>query len=110
MENGPESDWCKFLPKEVLILSLGVLRKRCYKNMQQIYRRTPMPKCDFSGRLLLLIQTLSKEPFCQKKPSVDTLLPLQRFANLKYKCHMIIDSTIKLGHVSTEVWLYANTR
>ena len=26
----------------------GVLRKRCSKNMQQIYRRTPMPKCDFS--------------------------------------------------------------
>ena len=24
-----------------------VLRKRCSKNMQQIYRRTPMPKCDF---------------------------------------------------------------
>ena len=26
---------------------LGVLRKRCFENMQQIYRRTPMPKCDF---------------------------------------------------------------
>ena len=23
-----------------------VLRKRCSENMQQIYRRTPMPKCD----------------------------------------------------------------
>ena len=22
--------------------------KRCFENMQQIYRRTPMPKCDFS--------------------------------------------------------------
>ena len=21
--------------------------QRCFKNMQQIYRRTPMPKCDF---------------------------------------------------------------
>ena len=28
-------------------LQLGVLRKRCAENMQQIYRRTPMPKCDF---------------------------------------------------------------
>ena len=26
----------------------GVLKKRCSGNMQQIYRRTPMPKCDFN--------------------------------------------------------------
>ena len=26
--------------------SRGVLRKRCSENMQQIYRRTPTPKCD----------------------------------------------------------------
>ena len=26
----------------------GVLRKRCSENMQQIYRRTPMPKSDFN--------------------------------------------------------------
>ena len=26
----------------------GVLRRRCSKNMQQIYRRTPMPECDFN--------------------------------------------------------------
>ena len=25
-----------------------VLTKRCSENMQQIYRRTPMPKCDFN--------------------------------------------------------------
>ena len=28
--------------------SIGVLRKRCSENMKPIYRRTPMPKCDFS--------------------------------------------------------------
>ena len=28
--------------------SRGVLRKRCSEKMQQIYRRTPMPKCDFN--------------------------------------------------------------
>ena len=27
--------------------SSGVLRKRCSENMQQIYRRTSMPKYDF---------------------------------------------------------------
>ena len=26
----------------------GVPRKRCSKNMHEIYRRTPMPKCDFN--------------------------------------------------------------
>ena len=28
--------------------SRGVLRKRCSENMQQIYRRTPMSKCEFN--------------------------------------------------------------
>ena len=28
--------------------SRGVLKKRCSENMQQIYKRTPMSKCDFN--------------------------------------------------------------
>ena len=28
--------------------SRGALRKRCSENMQHIYRRTPIPKCDFN--------------------------------------------------------------
>ena len=28
--------------------SIGVLRKRCSENVQQIYRRSPMPKCHFN--------------------------------------------------------------
>ena len=28
--------------------SRGVLRRRCSENMQQIYRKTPMPKSDFN--------------------------------------------------------------
>ena len=31
-----------------------VLRKRCSENMQQIYRRTPMQKCDFNKEALQL--------------------------------------------------------
>ena len=34
--------------------SRGVLSKRCSENMQQIYRRTPMPKCDFNKIALQL--------------------------------------------------------
>ena len=32
----------------------GVPRKRCSENMQQIYRRTLMPKCDFNKVALQL--------------------------------------------------------
>ena len=28
--------------------SRGILRKTCSENMQQTYRRTPLPKCDFN--------------------------------------------------------------
>ena len=31
-----------------------ILRKRCSENMQQVYRRTPMPKCDFDKVVLQL--------------------------------------------------------
>ena len=31
--------------------SRAVLRKRCCENMQQIYRRTHMPKCDLFGHI-----------------------------------------------------------
>ena len=29
----------------VVMKIIGVIIKRCYENMQQIYRRAPMPKC-----------------------------------------------------------------
>ena len=34
--------------------SRGVSRKRCSENMQQLYRRTPMPKCDLNKVVLQL--------------------------------------------------------
>ena len=34
--------------------SKGVLRKRCSENMQQIYKRTPLPNCDFKKVALQL--------------------------------------------------------
>ena len=37
--------------------SIGVLRKRCSENIPQIYRRTPMPKCDFN-KVALFLRTL----------------------------------------------------
>ena len=47
----PWLKWSRFLYqvffKDQKQPSIGVLRKRCSENMQQVYRRTPMPKCDF---------------------------------------------------------------
>ena len=33
---------------------VGVLRNRCSENMQQVYKRTPMQKCDFNKVALQL--------------------------------------------------------
>ena len=47
---GPICLW-HFLVNEILLQkqpSRGVIRKRCSKNMKQIYRRTPLPQCDFN--------------------------------------------------------------
>ena len=33
--------------------STVLLKKKCSENMHQIYRRTPMPKCDFNKVALL---------------------------------------------------------
>ena len=30
----------------------GIPRKRCSENMQQVYRRTPIPKCDFNSNCI----------------------------------------------------------
>ena len=43
--------------------SRGVLRKRCSENMQQIYRRTPMPNCDF--KKVALYNDLLNFSFCE---------------------------------------------
>ena len=39
--------------------SRSVLRKRCFENMQQIYRRTPMPKWNFNKVALQLYLNLT---------------------------------------------------
>ena len=54
--------------------SRGVLIKRCSENMQQIYRRTSMPKCDFNkvAKQHLFSRTPLKGCFCM------VLLKVQR--------------------------------
>ena len=45
----------------------GVLSKRCSENMQQTFRRTPMPKCDFNTRRVRLMCTQKKPHFLSFK-------------------------------------------
>ena len=43
--------------------STGLLRKKWFENMQQIYRRTPIPDCDFNKVALPCKATLLKSHF-----------------------------------------------
>ena len=47
--------------------SRGALRKRCSENMQQIYRRTPMRKCDFN-KVAKQIAEYFQNTFSQEHP------------------------------------------
>ena len=56
--------FCGYLEKQPF---RGALRKRCSENMQQIYRRTPIPKCDFNKVTLQLYWNyISAWVFCCK--------------------------------------------
>ena len=61
--------------------SRGVLNKRCSKNMHQIYRTAPMPKCDFN-KVALLHRFLTL-PKCCQMTSAELLFPTnwQRWYN-----------------------------
>ena len=50
----------------------GVLRKRCSENVQQIYRRIPMPKCDFNKVAKELSQLSAVKELLQKS-SIDKI-------------------------------------
>ena len=48
------SSACRFIKKTQKQSLRGVLRKRYSENTEQIYKRTPMPKCDFNKVALKL--------------------------------------------------------
>ena len=60
-----------FLTNEKILLksmiARGVLRKRCSENVQQIYRRKPMLKCDFNKVAKQLILKTQKKSDGNKK-------------------------------------------
>ena len=56
--------------------SRGVLRKRCSENMQRIYKRTPMPKCDFS-KVTKLLNIITKSSILDVAAVLDPPLLLR---------------------------------
>ena len=73
----------------------GVLSKRCSENMQQIYRRTPIPKCDFNkvaeialrhGCSPVNLLHTSRTPF-SKNTSGRLLLPIAKSIFISHCYH-----------------------
>ena len=51
--------------------SRGVLKKRCSENMRQIYRRTPMPKCDFA--LFAILKKICLAKYILELPQKESM-------------------------------------
>ena len=60
LNNHPTEESLQQYHQDVVTLSEAVLqrpfRKRCFENMQHIYRRTPMPKCYFKSCFATLLK------------------------------------------------------
>ena len=61
--------------------SKGVLMKRYSENMQQIYRRTPMPKCDFNKVAKQLCWIFSEHLFLRTPLGGCFRIALPRYSN-----------------------------
>ena len=62
-------------------LPRGVLKKSCSKNMQQIYRRTPMLKCDFNKVAKQLCWIFSEHLFLRTPLGGCFHIALPRYSN-----------------------------
>ena len=68
----------------------GVLRKRCSENMKQIYRRTPIPKCDFNKAAFDYYIRGGYESI--KELAMCTVFPRKCFVILIKKWHVFLVS------------------
>ena len=75
--------------------SIGVLWKRCSENMQQIYRRTPMTKCDFNQVAKQLSRGVLRKWFSENMQQIHRRAPMTKcdFA-LRHGC-----SAVNLLHI-----------
>ena len=104
--------------------SKGVLEKKCSKNMQQIYRRTPIPKCtlvwvfsykfaaygwdtffkNISGGLLLKILVLKYELVTCKNSLLKRYNQLHVYHEMSLLWKLSIEKTIQSIHYLGYCW------
>ena len=80
--------------------SRGVLQKRCSENMQQIYRRPPMPKCDFNKAAL---QGRCSEEHLWTAASHTSMIRLNDVVTIPFLCFR---SSIDIEGIRTVFVLY----
>ena len=71
--------------------SRGVLKKRCSENIEKIYRRTPMPKCNFNKIAKQLQHSCSPVNLlhiCRTPFSRNTSGWLLLYSNMKTTCRI----------------------
>ena len=84
--------------------SWGDLRKRCSKYLQQIYRRTPIPKCGFNELALQLYwnRTLARVFAC-RFAAYFIEITLQHGCSPKNLMHILFKSHFDMG-VILKIW------
>ena len=89
--------------------SRDVLRKRCSKNMQQIYRRTLMLKCDFN-KVTLLESLLDMVAFlfffwCIFLEDLFLRTPLDSYSCFSFPSRKYFEKILKYGLKTSSVYL-----
>ena len=79
--------------------SRSVLRKRCSENTQQIYRWTPMPKCDFNKVALQPLNDCFKSSFWSWKVAISSF-------SYKHKKHFFEIFEYGGMHLKTDYFKY----
>ena len=68
----------------------GVLKKRCFENIQQTYRRTPMPKCDFNDdddddeMIIVFLVWLTEQKWLALFPAGTIVREILTIVNLRH--------------------------
>ena len=95
----------KFPHQEQRQLSRCVLSKRCSENMQQVHRRTPMPKCNSS---VTCAGNQSRTLTSQK--SMYYLLCWKSFKNDENAFYFILKALLILKIIKFLWWLFVHVR
>ena len=88
--------------------SRGVLRKRCSENIQQIYRRIPIPKSDFNKIAKQSNHTWNHTRHGCSPVNLQHIFrtPFPRNTHLGDCFWLLLEMNIKFYAIPTELWWY----